>query len=81
MKPSYYFSDLEITPVEKQTTRYDSKTKKSIELKNPKLTRGKTIKINSCTDLFDLVEEIKYHSKEIDYQGHLEIKVNVEEMF
>tara|TARA_R100000781_G_scaffold104155_1_gene67847 strand:- start:289 stop:534 length:246 start_codon:yes stop_codon:yes gene_type:complete len=81
MKPSYYFNDLEITPVEKITQRYDSKKEKHFDLKKPKITRGKTIKVNQCHDLFDLVEEIKYHSKEADHNTYLEIKVNVEEMF
>tara|TARA_R100001509_G_scaffold158202_1_gene123068 strand:- start:1565 stop:1807 length:243 start_codon:yes stop_codon:yes gene_type:complete len=73
MTPFYNFGDCELTVVNIERTRYNKKQDKHIELKKPIETRQTTKKV-SLYDLFDLVTEIQYHSKDLGYQDELEVK-------
>ena len=61
MKPSYYFNDLEITPIEKITQRYDSKKEKHFDFEqNCLLIEGYKAGALSCLTYLALyLSEIK----------------------
>ena len=74
MKPVIHFEDVFITPVEKTTQKYDSKTKKHTNLKTPIEKKGKTIQIGDCYDLFEFVRKLDYHSDAIDsWEDYIEV--------
>ena len=45
MKPTIHFEDVVLTKVDKTTSRYDHKSKKHIDLKNPIIKKGKSIDV------------------------------------
>tara|TARA_R100001591_G_scaffold265_1_gene578 strand:- start:740 stop:988 length:249 start_codon:yes stop_codon:yes gene_type:complete len=74
MRPSISFDDIAIIPVEKESSKYNSKTKKHVDLKKPIIKKGKKIEIGDCFDLFDLVKKLDYHIEDIpSYDGYLEV--------
>ena len=75
MRPIIHFEDVKITHVEKTTSKYNSKKKKHIDYKKPKITTKILHEEDSCYDLGELYEIIKFHTDKQGQYGN-EIKVS-----
>ena len=82
MRPSIHFDDVNITPVSKETRRYNSKKGKYVDLKKPIIKLGKTLDLGNCYDLFDLVRKLDHHIDMIDSgEDYIEVNFKLNAMY
>mgnify|MGYP003108459632 FL=1 len=82
MRPCISFDDVNITPVDKTTQRWDQKKKKYIDLKKPVVKKGKTLNIGDCYDLFELVRKLDHHIDLINgHDDYIDVNFKLRAMY
>ena len=82
MRPSISFDDITLRLITKSTRKYDTKKDKYVERKNPIITKGKTLQVGDCWDLFDFVRKLDHHTDMIDSSDdYIEVKFKFKTMY